>query len=108
MASEFDIELLRDAVAQGRLRWQLRALERLLERGISRGEVRDTILHGDIIEEYMADKPFPSCLIAQMKTRPLHVVAAINTDASIGHVVTAYRPDLEHFEDDYKTRRRQS
>ena len=39
MAHEFDLAALRDAVALGRIRWQLHALERMLERSISREEV---------------------------------------------------------------------
>ena len=107
MASAFDIEFFRDAVAHGRLRWQLHALERLLERGISRAEVLEAIIQGEIIEQYMDDKPLPSCLIAHVKAQPLHAVVAIDRDSGFGHVITVYRPNREHFEDDYKTRRRQ-
>ncbi len=44
--------------------------------------------------------------LLHMGQQPLHVVAAVDVEAGIGYVITAYRPDLEHFEADYKTRRR--
>jgi hypothetical protein len=39
---------------------------------------------------------------------PVHVVAAADPEARICHVITAYRPDLEHFEPDWKTRKKES
>jgi hypothetical protein len=41
------------------------------------------------------------------KGQPLHVVAAFDEKAKVCLIVTAYRPDPEHFEVDYKTRRAQ-
>jgi len=38
MAKDLDIEILRGAAAQGRIHWHQHALERLLERGISRAD----------------------------------------------------------------------
>ena len=106
MAHEFDLAALRDAVALGRIRWQLHALERMLERSIPRDEVVGAILKGQVIEPYLTDRPLPSCLLLHLGQQPLHVVAAVDVEAGIGYVITTYRPDLEHFEADYKTRRR--
>ena len=39
MAEDLDIEILRASTAQGRIHWHQHALERFLERGISRAEV---------------------------------------------------------------------
>ncbi|MFZ3012700.1 MAG: DUF4258 domain-containing protein, partial [Nitrospira sp.] len=64
------------------------------------------ILHGEVIEVYTTDRPYPSGLILHVETEPLHVVAAAESVDSVCHVITAYRPDLEHFETDYKTRRK--
>jgi hypothetical protein len=106
MGNEFNIERFREAVAQRRIRWQLHALERMLERRIPRSEVLEAVTHGEIIERYAADTPFPSCLIAHVAGQPLHVVAAIDQGTGIAHIITAYRPDRERFERDYRTRRR--
>jgi hypothetical protein len=39
MDEDFNIEMLRGAAVQGRVQWYQHALERFLERGISRAEV---------------------------------------------------------------------
>jgi hypothetical protein len=102
---DFDFEVLRSAVAQGRIQWHQHALARFLERGISLAEVAEAIMNGDAIETYPADRPYPSCLILYVGAEPVHVVAAADPVARICHVITAYRPDLEHFEPDLRTRR---
>lgn len=108
MAKDFDIAILRTSAAQGRLHWHQHALERFLEREISRAEVIYAIMHGVVIETYPTDRPCPSCLILCLDSSPLHVVAATDPAAQICHIITAYRPDLEHFEPDFRTRRNKS
>lgn len=100
-----DIEILRSATAQGRIHWHQHALERFLERGISRTEVVIAIMNGEVIEVYPTGRPNPSCLILHVESDPVHVVAAADPAARICHIITAYRPDLEHFEQDLRTRR---
>ena len=105
MVTYSDIEILRSATAQGRIHWHQHALERFLERGISRAEVVTAIMNGEVIEVYPTDRPNPSCLILHVEPDPVHVVAAADSAARIGHIITAYRPDIEHFEQDLRTRR---
>ena len=56
MASEqkegFDVELLRTAVRLGKVEWQRHALERALEREITRAEALDVLKNGEQIENY--------------------------------------------------------
>ncbi len=94
------------SVANGRVLWKKHALERMMERGISRKAVKQTILEGAIIEQYPEDFLMPSMLMAVMKPTPLHVVIAWNKEMAECHVVTAYQPDLIHFEADLITRRK--
>ncbi len=108
MAERVDLRLLRDAVAERRIQWHRHALERLFERGISRAEVLRAISDGEIIEHYPDRQPFPSCLILRVEEQPLHVVAAAESVSRICHIVTVYRPDLAHFQADFKTRRKRS
>jgi len=108
MADDFDIGVLRDAAAQGRVQWHQHALERFLERGVSRAEVVRAIMNGEVIEVYPTDRPYPSCLVLYVEAEPVHVVAAADPAARICHVIPAYRPDLEHFESDFRTRRKKS
>jgi len=44
------IEKIRYAVGAGNIVWQKHALERMLERGISRKGVKNSLLSGEIIE----------------------------------------------------------
>ncbi|MBN1866658.1 DUF4258 domain-containing protein [Candidatus Sumerlaeota bacterium] len=108
MSKAFDIESLRAAVESRRVHWQQHALERLLERGINRDEVLRTLSKGEVIAIYSEDRPYPSCLILRVETEPLHVVASVDSEAGICHVITCYRPDLGRFEPDFKTRRTRS
>ncbi len=99
-------ELLTDFVNSNRITWQRHAFQRMLERDISRKDVKYVLVHGEIIEEYANDFPFPSYLILGFinSNRPLHVVAALDKKAGWCYIITAYWPDLLHFKDDFKTR----
>jgi len=76
-----------------------------MERRISRIEVKQVILQGNIIEYYPDDYPTPSLLLATLQPEPLHVVVAYDPASQQCHVITVYRPDLKHFEADLITRR---
>lgn len=103
MIKEFVVE----KVNSGRIRWKRHALERMMERDIFRNDVKPVLLEGELIEEYADDHPFPSGLFLGFTgDKPLHVVAAADIESEWCYVVTAYRPDLLHFEADYKTRKR--
>jgi hypothetical protein len=95
------------AVQEKKVEWSAHALRRMLERGISREAVLHTLCNGELIESYPDDRPFPSALLfGNWKDQPLHVVAAYNPSDQKASVISAYRPDAEHFEADFKTRRR--
>ena len=85
--------------------WKKHALQRMMERAISRQSVKEAVLYGAIIEQYPNDYPIPSLLIAAPIPTPLHVVLAWNADTSECHIITAYPPDITHFESDLITRR---
>lgn len=93
------------AVNAGRVLWKKHALERMMERGISRNQVKQAILQGSIIEYYPDDYPIPSLLLARLQPEQLHAVVAYDAASQQCHVITAYYPDLTHFEADLITRR---
>jgi len=105
MDKQKDNASLRNCIKSGQIHWRQHALERILERGISRLEIKDVIQNGEILEKYCQDKPFPSYLIHGTNKEPLHVVVAFDPDTEICHIITAYRPDRKHFKIDLKTRR---
>ncbi len=89
----------------GRIEWRKHVLERMMEREISRSEVIDTLVGGEIIAVYPDDRPFSSALIHKAQAPPLHVVAALDVGAATCFIITAYRPDEAHFGPDLKSRR---
>jgi hypothetical protein len=101
-----DRDKLQIAVENGDIEWQRHALEQMMERGITRETVKEVLRHGEIIEDYPDDKPYPSALfLGWIRSEPFHAVAAFDSLTEKCFVITAYKPDLEHFESDYKTRR---
>ncbi|MDH4329200.1 MAG: DUF4258 domain-containing protein [Nitrospira sp.] len=57
--------------------FRVHAIQRMFQRRISKDEVRQVVVTGEIVESYPTDKPFPSRLILGWSgPRPLHVVAA--------------------------------
>ena len=59
------------------------------------GEIRDSVVRGEIIRDYPDDKPYPSCLIFGMneKEEPVHSVWAYNRESGWAVLITVYRPD---------------
>jgi len=96
---------LRTAINAGQILWKRHALERMLQRGISRQHVKQAVFDGRIIETYPDNHPIPSLLLATGQPEALHVVIAYDTAKAQCHIITAYRPDLTHFEADLTTRR---
>jgi Domain of unknown function (DUF4258) len=82
------------------------AIQRMFYRRISKDEVRSVITYGEIIEEYPNDEPFPCCLLLDyVQGIPIHVVLSMDEETETCYVVTAYIPDLEVWQDDFRTRR---
>lgn len=81
------------------------ARERIAERGIHMDDIVSAISNGDIIKEYMYDKPLPSCLVLgkAVNGMALHMVLSKNEECIF--LITAYFPDAEQWEADFKTRK---
>lgn len=80
------------------------AIQRMFERDIFEIDVEKTIINGEIIEEYLEDKPYPSFLALKLNDKPLHVVFAKNHEENEIIIITAYYPDKDKWSDDYKKR----
>lgn len=80
-------------------------IKRCRERNIDSDSIIYVIMNGEIIRQYEDDKPFPSCLLLgmPMKDRYLHVVVA--SDNINLHIITAYYPNEDEWEPDFKTRK---
>jgi len=68
-------------------------LTRMRQRKIRLNDIKNTIMQGEIIEQYPTDFPFPSCLINGSN---IHVVCSIGKDCL--YIITAYRPAPEKWE----------
>ena len=104
MEHGISLEVIQEKCRKGNVVWSAHAATRLLQRGISRDDVINCILTGEIIEEYPEYWLNPACLIYGMtiKNTVLHVVVGLDDNV---HIVTAYYPDTNTFMPDLKTRR---
>ena len=79
---------------------------RLQGRFIPRQTIIDAVGTYEIIEEYPKDKYLPSYLVlARPSGEAFHVLFAVDVDEENVRIVTAYRPSLEEWEADLRTRR---
>jgi len=75
----------------------------MFQRNISTEDIRLTIAHGEIIEDYPDDTPCPSALfLGIIDERPCHLVVAQCEDHA--RVVTVYTPEKDKWID-YRIRR---
>lgn len=74
-------------------------------RKIVKEDIMESILEGEIIEDYPDSFPFSSCLLYGMisKEKVIHVV--LGYDGEHLYVVTVYIPDDRKFEKNLKVRR---
>lgn len=99
------MDRVRVAFRSALVEWRKHALERMLERGISRADVAGVVETGEVIESYPSDTPFPSWLIlGWVEARALHVVVAFDDAGGCAFVITVYEPNDLHFASDRKTR----
>lgn len=98
---------IKKAIKNGHIVWVDHSIEMIKERKIKRSEVKEAIIKGDIIEEYLNDKPYPSYLIhGIVKKKHIHVVLGYFELKNVVFIITLYEPNLEKFEPDYRTRRK--
>ena len=82
------------------------AIEFMAKRSIKEQEVEHVIKNGEVIEHYPDDKPFPSRLVFSfVNGRPIHLVVGFSEMVKECFVITAYEPNTEKFEADFKTRK---
>ncbi len=103
---ELTIENLRTLSSGGRIFLTAHSQARLYERGIRLTDIRQAIQSGKIIEYRPDDYRCPSCLVlgVNLAGRWLHVVCGIHEEAL--WILTAYWPDLEHWNVSYTERRK--
>ncbi len=94
-------------MAVNRLVFRVHALRRMFQRSVTAADVRRVLETGETIETYPDDTPFPSRLVlGWLGARPLHIVAAEDSQAEETIVITVYEPDLGEWEPGFKRRKR--
>lgn len=76
-----------------------------IRRIIDSSDILEVLQHGEIIEDYPNDYPFPSCLMLKFIKfdKPMHICCGVG-DGKI-YIITAYYPDSKKWEPDMKTRK---
>jgi len=106
----------REAIGEGReaigmdcreIRFSSHAIRRMFERGIDKEGIVRAILTGEVVAEYLDDKPYPSFLILGWIGRePIHVLVAVEKRSGLCIVVTVYSPDPALWEEGFRKRRK--
>jgi hypothetical protein len=90
------------------IRFSGHAVNQMFRRQISVEQVHAAIDHGEIVDSYPDDHPFPSYLILGLVGGiSIHVVLGVDETTSTGIVITAYHPDPELWSPDFRTRRKE-
>ncbi|MBI4002904.1 MAG: DUF4258 domain-containing protein [Nitrospira defluvii] len=90
-----DIENIIDAIRNNRVRITDHADEEAFDDGLTFEEIYFSVMHGEVIEDYLNDKPYPSGLIMgkNFSGKPIHSVWAYNPENRWTVLITVYRPD---------------
>ena len=101
------LEFIKSCVKHRNIRWSYHVNMRLRGRFIRRENILSSIDTYEIIEEYPEDKYLPSYLIyAKYEAQIIHIQIATDIENNNIRIVTAYKPTLEKWEKDFKTRRK--
>lgn len=100
-----DIEKLKQMNTPEKIALTKHARERLAERNITVNDVVRGIETGEIIKQYEDDKPFPSCLILGFSVNNKYIHIVVSNDKEYLYLITAYYPNPEQWENNFKTRK---
>jgi hypothetical protein len=96
-----NIEKVVDAIRSSRVLITDHADEEAFDDCLTFEEIYFSVMHGEVIEDYSDDKPYPSCLIMgkTFSGEPIHSVWAYNPENGWAVIITVYRPDPERWID---------
>jgi len=100
------LRFIQACVRKRRVFWTYHVNLRLERRFIPRMEILDAVDSYEVVEAYPDDKYLPSYLIlGRGSSSRFHVLFAADVKEDNVRIVTAYRPNLEEWAPDLKTRR---
>jgi len=96
-----DIENIINAIRSSRVRITDHADEEAFDDDLTYEKIYSSVIQCEVIEDYVNDKPYPSCLIfgKNFSGEPIHRVWAYNLDNQWAVLITVYRPDSERWVD---------
>jgi hypothetical protein len=102
-----DITKIIEAIRANRIRITDHVDEEAEADKLTFDEIYFPVLHGEVIEEYPTEKPYPSCLIygQTFSGDPVHSVWAYNESNKWAVLITVYRPDPNQWIDWRKRRK---
>ena len=101
------IDFIKSCIQQRNILWTYHVNMRLKSRFIPRKFILDSLNTYEIIEEYPDDRYLPSYLIyARHEREVIHIQIATDIEKNNIRVVTSYKPTLDKWNDDFKTRRK--
>ena len=101
------LDFIRSCIKRRKIHWTYHVNMRLKGRSISRKTILSSANSYEIIEQYPEDKYLPSCLVyAEYENQIIHIQIAMDLENESVTIVTAYKPSLDKWEKDLKTRRR--
>ena len=80
---------------------------RLHERKITVDDIINGIETGEIIKQYEDDKPYPSCLILGFSVKSKYIHVVVSCDTEFIYLITAYYPNPDIWENDFKAKRKE-
>lgn len=99
------LTFIRQCIGKGKILWTYHVNMRLEARFIPRQGVLDCARVSEIIESYPDDKYLPSYLVwTKHDGQVFHVLFAADVENGNIKVVTAYRPNAQEWDADFKTR----
>lgn len=106
MLPENPLEFIQQCIKQRAILWTYHINMRLRERSMTRQMILESVKTYEIIESYPDDKYLPSYLVyAQQEGQHFHILFATDVANRNIRIVTAYFPDIEEWEPNFKTRR---
>jgi hypothetical protein len=96
------------AIVRGTIQVSVHAVREMEADDLLLDRVLGATLAGEVVEDYPTDPRGPSCLVGSVLDEGLrvHTVWGCDPSSGIAVLITAYRPNPEKWEDDYKTRKR--
>ena len=102
------LNFIKRCIRERRVYWTYHVNMRRAGRHIPRRDIYDSVDTYELIEAYPDDKYLPSYLVLATKDNDaFHMLFGADVESDNVRIITAYRPGLEEWEADLRTRRGQ-